>query len=94
MKNNLKDDTTYRSKSNEEKVTSSFKLLSECDKTGDSNGFWSNDTKRKDNRNEYNNKSYQYNRNYREDMKKSSEKRVKKKRKELNAISIKTESSS
>ena len=53
MKTNFKDDMNYRSKRDEEDQINWFKPLSECNENNNSDGFWSKDTTRIDNRKEY-----------------------------------------
>ena len=91
---NFKDKTKFRSRRNDENSTNSFELLLESEETDGSNGFWSEDTKRIDNRKVYKDKSYQGNRNYRKDKKKAVKNRVNKKSNKPNIISIQSESSS
>ena len=45
VRNKLKDNTKYKSKSDEENLTNQFELLLECDETGYSDGFQSNNKK-------------------------------------------------
>ena len=90
---NLKDKTKFRSRRNNKNLINSFELLLKSEKTDGSDGFWSEDTKRIDNRKVYKNKSYQGNRNYRKYKKKAVKNRVKKKSNKPNIISIQSESS-
>ena len=45
VRNKLKDDTKYKSKSNKENLANQFEILSECDETGYSDSFQSNNKK-------------------------------------------------
>ena len=53
MRANFKDETKFRSRRNDKNSTNSFELLSESEEIEGSDGFWSKDTKRIDNRKVY-----------------------------------------
>ena len=57
MKTNLKDDMNYRSKRDKEDQINRFEPLS--DKNDNSDGFWSKDTTRIENRKEYKKENHQ-----------------------------------
>ena len=55
---NFKDKIKFRSRRNDENSTNSFEPLSESEETDSSNGFWSEDAKRIDNKKECKDESH------------------------------------